>query len=362
MQVPCAGLHHEAALEVGRDARNATQGNEEQRHLAAIAMTVVEHIFRDVVDGRILARRGPREVIVHPAEDATGLQVGIVLALCQIVSQLAQAGRENDVAVALGRVASVELRRGVVGQDVGGTNVVPLAIRGVFERFREDSGLSAHRPLLHVEGAVRRAFRSQRVRRLAGGYQLHVLLAGNVRARIGQPTTHYFARWDGIGVDGQRIGDAHALGSRQARVAPSVGSGQDFGQVLSIRAVAGTHLFAFLGQLHLTTQGVDAKKVGTRVAEVALLAIEHHALQRARLFPLAHLLVGHVGQVTADIIFHLRLRQAEISQEALVQVGLPRVGSVGRLAVASRKGQQKQDKIKQVLHTFNGKWRIENGK
>ena len=47
VQVPCAGLHHEAALEVGRDARNATQSNEEQRHLAAIAMTVVEHIFRD---------------------------------------------------------------------------------------------------------------------------------------------------------------------------------------------------------------------------------------------------------------------------------------------------------------------------
>ena len=206
-----------------------------------------------------------------------------------------------------------------------------------------------------------RAFRGERVRRFAGRDELHVLLAGYVRAGKGKPAAHHLARRYGVGVDGQRIGDAHALGSRQAGVATSVGGGQNFGQVLGIHTVAGTRLLTLHRQLPFAAQGVDAEEVGTRVAEVTLLAVEHHALQCPRLFPMTHLFVGHVGDVSADVVLHLGLGQAEIHRQPMAQVFFPRIRRTGSLAVAGRKGQHKQDKIKQVLH-INGKWRIENGK
>ena len=55
VQVLVARVQHKATLKVARYADRATEGEEEQRYLSAVAVVVGQHIFRNIFDGRIFA-------------------------------------------------------------------------------------------------------------------------------------------------------------------------------------------------------------------------------------------------------------------------------------------------------------------
>ena len=94
-------MEHEAALKMGGDAANPTKREEEQGHLPAVAMSVVEYILRNVVYRGILASGGPRELIVYPAEKTTGLQQGIGFSRCELLGQ----GRRGEKRICVSRSA-----------------------------------------------------------------------------------------------------------------------------------------------------------------------------------------------------------------------------------------------------------------
>ena len=56
VQVLVVRMHHEAALEMGRNAGSTTKRDKEQAHLAAVAGAIVDRIFRDIIEGGIFAR------------------------------------------------------------------------------------------------------------------------------------------------------------------------------------------------------------------------------------------------------------------------------------------------------------------
>ena len=107
-------MHHEAALESGRYAAYAAEGDEEQAHLPAVAVSVVDHIFGYVVDGGVFARRGPRIVFADVSEDPFGLLRGCGGIAYDACGKGAQPRREAYVTLALGCVLAVYGRRGVV--------------------------------------------------------------------------------------------------------------------------------------------------------------------------------------------------------------------------------------------------------
>ena len=49
MHIPTARVHHKSALEMGGNAFDAAEGDEEQADHTAIAVTIVEHILRDIL-------------------------------------------------------------------------------------------------------------------------------------------------------------------------------------------------------------------------------------------------------------------------------------------------------------------------
>ena len=55
VQVLVAWVQHKATLKVAGYAYRATEGEEQQRYLSAVAMVVGQHIFRNIFDGRIFA-------------------------------------------------------------------------------------------------------------------------------------------------------------------------------------------------------------------------------------------------------------------------------------------------------------------
>lgn len=92
VQVPGTRMHHKAALETGGNATATAEGDKQQAHLTAIAVTIVEHIFRNILNSGIFAGRSPGEMIVYPTENALCLQQRIGFTDCQIGSQLLDAG------------------------------------------------------------------------------------------------------------------------------------------------------------------------------------------------------------------------------------------------------------------------------
>ena len=88
---PCTGMHHKAALEMCGNTTDAAKRNEQQADLATVSVTVIQHIFRDILNGGIFACRSPREVVIHPTEDTFGFQVGVGFTCCQFGSKFAQA-------------------------------------------------------------------------------------------------------------------------------------------------------------------------------------------------------------------------------------------------------------------------------
>ena len=70
-----------------------------------------------------------------------------------------------------------------------------------------------------------------------------------------------------------------------------------------------------------------------------------HALQSFGGFPLAHLLIGHVGNILADIVLHLGFRHTEIRKQTLVQVVLPIIGLALGLRAACRSHHKQSNGI-----------------
>lgn len=84
-------MHHEAALEMCGNSTDAAKRNEQQADLATVSVTVVQHIFRDILNGGNIRVQKPTEVVIHPTEDTFGFQVGVGFTGCQFGSKFAQA-------------------------------------------------------------------------------------------------------------------------------------------------------------------------------------------------------------------------------------------------------------------------------
>ena len=118
VQIPCTGMHHEAALEMCGNSTDAAKRNEQQADLATVSVTVVQHIFRDILNGGIFACRSPREVVIHPTEDTFGFQVGVGFTGCQFGSKFAQAWGKDDMLLTLGSIFLIKGGRRIIGLHI----------------------------------------------------------------------------------------------------------------------------------------------------------------------------------------------------------------------------------------------------
>ena len=159
---------------------------------------------------------------------------------------------------------------------------------------------------------------------LTGAEQLNILLTHNVSARHGQPATHRLASGHHVGF--HRNGVAYA---KVLRVAQS--ASHPVGLLHDGTGVVGTHLLVAIAswgvalRLQRSTAFVNAKQVWRCIMKVAFLAINNTALQFARLLPCIHLLVGNIGYIFTYIRLHLIASFREVVEQAMVQVGLPRI-------------------------------------
>lgn len=78
VEVAGSRVHHQAALPSGRNPFVAAHRDEQQRHLAAVAVVVRQDIFRNILDCGIVSGRCPRECLVDPGVDRLGLKVRVV--------------------------------------------------------------------------------------------------------------------------------------------------------------------------------------------------------------------------------------------------------------------------------------------
>ena len=99
------------------------------------------------------------------------------------------------------------------------------------------------------------------------------------------------------------------------------------------------------GQHINKTGGVYAEQVRSGIAEVTLLTVQHHVFQCFGFFPLAHLFVGHIGDVFTDVVLHLAFCQPEIGEQSLVQVFFPTVRLALRLRAAGRSEEEQGNNI-----------------
>ena len=316
-------MHHESALEVGGYAGQAAQGDEEQRHLSAVAVTVLQYIHRYAGDGGVLACRSPGEVVVDIGEDALGPLGWILYAACQTVGQSTQFGCECNVRQPLGGVFPVEGSLGVVWAD--GVKGELLSTAHVFKGFGEDCGLSLHCLLFHVDGAVGLVGSRHLVLGRRSGKQLDVRLAGNLTVWEGQPAAYLLALGHHIGRHGEGICHPHVPGL--GGVVGRVGSiAQDLREVLHVGQLAGGIALAGMCLLpYLPALGVYAEQVTPGCMEVHLLSVQLHALQCARCFPPGHLLIGDSWDEAADIVHHLLAALCEVAEQPVVEVIFPTV-------------------------------------
>ena len=337
-------MHHEAALEMCGNTTDAAKRNEQQADLATVSVTVVQHIFRDILNGGIFACRSPREVVIHPTEDTFGFQVGVGFTGCQFGSKFAQARGKDDMLLTLGSIFLIKSGRRIIGLHVFRLQIMPFAVGGKLKGFGEYGRFAFDSTFLHVQCTVTALGRRKGVLRFTGRNELDILLPGLVLTGIGQPATDDFPGRYGIGIHGQRVGDAHALRLNNG-LALLLHSRNDFGQVLHIHFLAATRRSTFLGYLDVIASGVHTKQIRSGIAEIAFLSIQHHALQSFGGFPLAHLLIGHVGNILADIVLHLGFRHTEIRKQTLVQVVLPIIGLALGLRAACRSHHKQSDGI-----------------
>ena len=244
----------------------------------------------------------------------------------------------------LGSIFLIKGGRRIIGVHVVRLQIMPFTVGSKLKGFGEYGRLAFDSAFLHVQCAVTTLGRGKGVLRFAGRNEFHILLPGLVLTGIGQPATDDFPGRHGIGIHGQRVGNAHAL-RRNNDLALLLHSRNNFGQVLHIHFLAATWRSAFLGHLKAIASGIHTKQVRPGIAEIAFLSIQHHALQSFGGFPLTHLLIGHVGNILADIVLHLGFRHTEISKQTLVQVVLPIIGLALGLRAACRSHHKQSNGI-----------------
>ena len=112
-------MHHETALEVAGNAFVPAHGEEQQGNHATVAVPGGQDVFGNVFQRGILSGRCPGIGRVDVREQGLGLLVGVVNALRQRIGQGLDTIRKDDVFLPLGRIGLIQVRRGVVGLDVG---------------------------------------------------------------------------------------------------------------------------------------------------------------------------------------------------------------------------------------------------
>ena len=147
-------MHHQAALPPGRNAFVAAHRDEEQRHLAAVAVTVRQDIFRNIPDRGVVSGRRPRERPVDPGVDRLRLKVRVVDAGCDRVSGCLDPLGEDHMLLPFGGIFLILRIRDIVGQHFGGVDRMPFAAGGIFKDLVEDGGFVPGGPGLHVDAAV----------------------------------------------------------------------------------------------------------------------------------------------------------------------------------------------------------------
>ena len=212
---------------------------------------------------------------------------------------------------------------------------MPLAARGVFKSFRKQGRFARDGTFLHIQGTVPALLRREDIVRFAGSNELDILLPRLVSTRIGQPATDDFTGRHGIGIHSQRIGDTHPFGGHE-RLSLFSDRLHHFGQMCNVHLLTAALHHSFLRHLDVITSGIHPEQVGTRIAEVAFLAVQCHTLQCVGSLPLPHLFIRHIRYVFTDVLFHLCFRQAEIRQQPLMQIILPTIRRLFLLRVASR--------------------------
>ena len=178
-------MHHEAALEMCGNSTDAAKRNEQQADLATVSVTVVQHIFRDILNGGIFACRSPREVVIHPTEDTFGFQVGVGFTGCQFGSKFAQAWGKDDMLLTLGSIFLIKGGRRIIGLHIFRLQIMPFTVGGKLKGFGEYGRFAFDSTFLHVQCTVTALGRRKGVLRFAGRNELDILLPGLVLTGIG---------------------------------------------------------------------------------------------------------------------------------------------------------------------------------
>ena len=78
VEVAGARVHHQTALPSGGNPFVAAHRDEQQCHLAAVAVVVRQDIFGNILNCGIVSGRCPRECLVDPGVDRLGLKVRVL--------------------------------------------------------------------------------------------------------------------------------------------------------------------------------------------------------------------------------------------------------------------------------------------
>ena len=78
VEVAGARVHHQTALPSGWNPFVAAHRDEQQCHLAAVAVVVRQDIFGNILNCGIVSGRCPRECLVDPGVDRLGLKVRVL--------------------------------------------------------------------------------------------------------------------------------------------------------------------------------------------------------------------------------------------------------------------------------------------
>ena len=117
--------------------------------MATVSVTVVQHIFRDILNGGIFACRSPREVVIHPTADTFGFQVGVGFTGCQFGSKFAQARGKDDMLLTLGSIFLITGGCRIIGLPDFRLQILPFAVGGKLNSVAEYGRFAFDRPSPH---------------------------------------------------------------------------------------------------------------------------------------------------------------------------------------------------------------------
>ncbi len=215
---------------------------------------------------------------------------------------------------ALGQVGR-KFRRRRRGHDLFRVDVEMARVDGQLVADGETGRLPGPRGLFQVDGALRRALRRDGRFRGHAGNEADAILLARYRLRIRNPCAHGFPGGHGIRIHHQRLGDPQPP-RRDAVGAGGAGPFQRF-TVMRMQAFEGS--FGKRFHRRRATRGdirVQPDQVRHRAAEVALLAVDGHALDAAGLIPGREFFLPQIRNLLAQLGQHARFGEPEIQADA----------------------------------------------